>query len=282
MKEYNKIKKVRKSMSYYGNKYRLLDWIFENLPKDIEKFVDVFGGSGTVGYTVKKNYNAHVVYNDYDKDIVAIQKWLSYQTLESLRKRIYQISNSLGLQPEQIKHEYKARSDKWFQYKENWYNLRDSMVLEKDPDIKWYILCTSFSSTLEYNNNTKKYNVAIGDKNILSKLKQFEDINFDEITNIRFDKDFGIKDGFLYFDPPYMNAKQLYSENDHTGMIDKDIIRFCDNLKHDTKFMISNYATNKTFINWAIERGFRIENREQSKTVGGKCTKTTEILIMNY
>lgn len=277
-----KIKKVRKSMSYSGNKYRLLDWIFENIPEDVTEFTDVFGGSGTVGLTFKKNYGGIVRYFDKDIDLVNIQRWLRDLTIEELKDTVYEISNSLGLEPEQVKHEYKARTDKWFEYKKNWYELRDKMVLGEYPDIKWFILCTRFSSTLEYNNNTMKYNVSVGDKNILSKLKQFDDTNFDTIQYCRFDRDFHVQSGFLYFDPPYTNSRQLYSESDTTGSIDNEIILFCDRLEPDVKFMISNYANNKVLVDWANERGHRIESKTHVKTVGGKRTENTEILIMNY
>ena len=51
---------------YLGSKERLVRWIFENAPKEIESFLDAFSGTSVVGYYFK-NKGKKVIVNDFLK-----------------------------------------------------------------------------------------------------------------------------------------------------------------------------------------------------------------------
>ncbi len=51
---------------YLGSKERLVKWIFDNAPKEIESFLDAFSGTSVVGYYFK-NKGKKVIVNDFLK-----------------------------------------------------------------------------------------------------------------------------------------------------------------------------------------------------------------------
>lgn len=51
---------------YLGSKERLVKWIFDNTPKEIENFLDAFSGTSVVGYYFK-NKGKRVIVNDFLK-----------------------------------------------------------------------------------------------------------------------------------------------------------------------------------------------------------------------
>eukprot|EP00121_Abeoforma_whisleri_P001751 Awhi_evm1s1562 len=61
---------------YGGNKRKEIDTINKYLPEKFNTFVDVFGGSGSVGISVKEVRNCTVVYNDYNKELFNVIKML--------------------------------------------------------------------------------------------------------------------------------------------------------------------------------------------------------------
>ncbi len=64
---YPMLKREIPSTRYVGSKQKIVDWIWENL-RDLkfESLLDLFGGSGVVGYVAKIN-GKEVIYNDYLK-----------------------------------------------------------------------------------------------------------------------------------------------------------------------------------------------------------------------
>ena len=52
---------IKSPINYIGNKYRLLKNLVPLFPEDIDTFVDVFSGSGTVLINVNAN---KYIYND--------------------------------------------------------------------------------------------------------------------------------------------------------------------------------------------------------------------------
>lgn len=51
-------------LSIYGHKAALLEPILQLIPQDTEVFCDLFGGTGVVGYAVKKHRGARIIIND--------------------------------------------------------------------------------------------------------------------------------------------------------------------------------------------------------------------------
>ena len=54
--------KKESPLNYSGSKYKILDFLFENTPKDTNRFIDIFGGGFNVG--INAPY-PNIIYNDY-------------------------------------------------------------------------------------------------------------------------------------------------------------------------------------------------------------------------
>lgn len=64
---YTMLKREIPSTRYVGSKQKIVDWIWESIADlEFESFLDLFGGSGIVGYVAKIN-GKEVIYNDYLK-----------------------------------------------------------------------------------------------------------------------------------------------------------------------------------------------------------------------
>ena len=64
-------KYVKSPIKYVGSKYRLLDQIIPLFPKDIDVFVDLFAGSGTVGFNMASRTKTVKMY-ERDRGIASI------------------------------------------------------------------------------------------------------------------------------------------------------------------------------------------------------------------
>lgn len=58
---------IKSPLNYVGGKYKLLPQIIPLIPKDINTFVDLFGGGFNVGINIEAK---HLVYNDICKQVV--------------------------------------------------------------------------------------------------------------------------------------------------------------------------------------------------------------------
>jgi adenine-specific DNA-methyltransferase len=72
------------STRYVGSKQKLLGWIWQNLSDlEFDSFLDLFGGTGVVGYMIKQK-GKQVIYNDYLKFNYHIGKALIENSKEKL------------------------------------------------------------------------------------------------------------------------------------------------------------------------------------------------------
>ena len=60
---------TKSALNYTGGKFRLLKEIIPLFPKDIDTFIDVFGGSGTVSLNVNAT---NKIYNELDSNVYNI------------------------------------------------------------------------------------------------------------------------------------------------------------------------------------------------------------------
>ena len=89
-------------MNYMGNKFKLLPQILPLFPKDINRFYDLFGGSGTVSLNVRANewhindlnkhvFNLYRLFKDTSSDDIihyckeSVEKW-GFTSNETCRK----------------------------------------------------------------------------------------------------------------------------------------------------------------------------------------------------
>ena len=74
-----------KFIPYFGNKRKEIHHIIPYLPDNIATVVDVFGGSGCVGISIKEHYpESQLVYNDNNNKVIKLIKLLkSYKNILS-------------------------------------------------------------------------------------------------------------------------------------------------------------------------------------------------------
>ena len=65
---------IKSPLNFSGNKFKLLPQLLPLFPKDISTFVDVFGGSFTVGQNIECE---NIIYNELDSRIFNLVKYIS-------------------------------------------------------------------------------------------------------------------------------------------------------------------------------------------------------------
>ena len=232
-------KYIKSPINYVGNKYKLLNQIIPLFPDDINTFVDVFGGSGTVLINTKaKNY----IYNDINNYVSSIFKGLVSNETNDVIHRIDSIISEYSL----------SKTNK-----EGFDKLRDDYNNGRNDWITLYtLMCHSFNHQFRFNNN-HKYNSSFGKNrsyfsdrqredlyamkqkingNVIVMSKSFIDIDYSEFTD----------NDLLYFDPPYFNSVGNYNDGKRgfegwTEMHEKKLLEILDDLNNQgTRFSLSN------------------------------------------
>lgn len=85
---------IKSPVSWVGNKTTMLPYIHAVLPTDCPRFVDVFGGSGTVFLSRNPKPGDFEVYNDFDGDLVNLFRCMKDRTLEFIKELGFMTLNS--------------------------------------------------------------------------------------------------------------------------------------------------------------------------------------------
>lgn len=285
---------VKSPLNYVGGKYKILNQIIPKFPKNINTFVDLFGGGFNVGINVNANT---IIYNDVIEQLCELMNYFSDNTadevIEKLEKNIQK--NELD------KENSKAFLDLRNKYNHYIYENNDERILDF-----YTLILYSFNYQIRFNQNMK-YNTPFGknrscyNSNTKKNLKQFidkiNDINI-QISKHRFvDFDFSNlgEDDFVYCDPPYLITTGSYNDGnrgikDWTLDDEKKLLSILDDLNSKgVKFALSNVLIandkkNDTLTEWSkkynvyiIENSFNNSNyRRKNKN------DTIEVLITNY
>lgn len=199
---------IKSPINYTGNKFKILPDIKELLPKQINTFVDVFGGSGTVTLNVSAN---KYIYNDFNKWVVDMFDGLiNGDTIQN----IADIDSIIA--------EYNLSKEN----QEGYLRLRDDYNNGRNDWKTLYTLCCyAFNSQGRFN-RYGKFNMPfgkdrssctdiqrrniwnirenVGDGVVVCLNKSFDEIDFSQITT----------QDFVYFDPPYWGSDAVYNEQD--------------------------------------------------------------------
>ena len=107
---------IKSPINYVGNKYKLLSQMEPLFPQDIDTFVDVFGGSGTVLInTQAKQY----IYNDVNHFVADIFEGIITQTAEDTIAQVdaiiaaYDLSKTNKKGFEQLRNDYNNGKNNW-------------------------------------------------------------------------------------------------------------------------------------------------------------------------
>lgn len=236
---------IKSPLNYVGGKYKILNQIIPKFPKEINTFVDLFGGGFNVGINVNSK---KVIYNDIIIPLCELMKFFSTTTadklIEKLEKNI--LVNNLN----------KENTDSFLQLR----NKFNHQLYENDEDriLDFYTLILySFNYQIRFNKDLK-YNTPFGknrssyNSNTKTNLKKFiKKINGIElnVTNTKFDKFNFSKltcDDFVYCDPPYLITTGSYNDGnrgikDWTENEEQKLLQILDELnERNIKFALSN------------------------------------------
>ena len=257
------------------------------MPKEIDLFIDLFGGGFNVGINIpaKKIY-----YNDLCYQVGYLLETLYNEPLENSLNRIDELINTYKLSKEN---------------REGFLLLREKFNKEVQTGLhdmyKFYVLiCYAFNNQIRFNKNGE-YNMPFGkDRSsfndaLRSKFIEFvnelhkKDILFTQ-NDFRRLKVNNIKSGtYVYCDPPYLNTTAAYNENNGwTENDERDLREMLILLNgRGIKFGLSNNATyNTNLTDWAERNGFTVHhiNANYSNCNYHKKDKVVddEVFITNY
>ncbi len=275
-------KYIKSPLNYVGGKYKLLNQIIPIFPKEINTFVDLFGGGFNVGCNVKAE---HVVYNDILKEVVSLLRYIQGNNTEDLLSEIDGYIKTYSLSKEN---------------KEGYLTLRSDYNSGIRTPMKFYtLLCYAFNNQIRFNSKGE-YNMPFGkdrssfNPSLRKKFIEFSD-RIQELNctflNISFDKfDFLTltdKD-FIYVDPPYYNSVASYNENGGwTEENEKTLLKILDTINDkNVMFALSNNLKyeNPLLEEWKDKYTVHYLNGNYSNCNYQKKDKSKdiEVLITNY
>lgn len=268
---------IKSPLNYSGNKYKLMSQILPHIPQSIEVFVDLFGGSGTVGANVQCQ---KLIYNEYDKNIFNIISMLTSENPEEVLLQIDNKIKSFNLS--------KKNKSSYYVYKD-YYNNNPSTL-----DV-YLLSCYSFSNLIRFNRHGF-FNVPFGEREFSTNMKDNMLSFFNAMTtrNLElYNRDFEeitiLPNHFVYLDPPYLNSGAIYNERGGWGIEEETRMRkYLDILtEKDIKWALSNDLNkNPTLLDWAVNQYTIIDlNIDYSTSFyNTKIDKgqTREVLIINY
>jgi len=217
---------INSALNFTGSKYKILDQILPELDFTKKYFVDLFAGSGVVGFNVVDKYDK-ILTNDIIKDLIGIHKELINNPLEFIEK-----VKSLVVSKEDQSGFNKLREN---------YNNNNSaeglyaLLLCSTNNMLRYSLSFRYNQTFgkrTYNSSTeKKLNEFIKHITPYKNKILFSSKHFAEIKIL--------KPSMIYIDPPYSNSTAGYN-NYWKKDDDNKLYKYCKELdKNNNSFMLS-------------------------------------------
>ena len=282
---------IKSPLNYIGGKYKLLPQLLELFPKDINTFVDLFGGGGNVAVNVEAKY---IIYNDimcYVPEMLA--EFRGCGVAECFR-RIDKYIERYNLTQDNQAGFLKFRT------------LYNSAT-DPDPLMLYVLICYSFNNHIRFNSKHEfnmpfgkgrsSFNPALREK-FVAFVNRLQEIDIQFLS-----KDFrqvditGLGKGdFVYCDPPYSITCATYNDGKRgfkgwTAEDDTKLFEMLDTLDGaGVKFALSNMLESKGKSNdllkaWAIKYNIRHLDSSYSNCSyrrGDRASKDVEILITNY
>ena len=301
---------VKSPLNYTGNKKKLIDRIVPLLPTPDERhrrFVDVFGGSMTVG--MNAGYPA-VVLNDVQPDVVALQNLFAGTPYTEIVGQVEAIITDYGL-TDSGKYGYEAyganssnglgqvNKDAYLRLRDD-FNAMDSADRRR-PFYFFTLVVFGFNNQIRYNRRGH-FNMPVGKrdfngrvrKNLFDTVARMQQLK-PEIWSLDFRDVFGKLQttDLVYCDPPYILGTAPYNEQnawttaDETDLLD-ELARFAQRGGH---FGLSNVIDHKgaahdQLTDWAAEHGFTVHTLDHSYANSSYHRKdreaSTEVLVTNW
>ncbi len=257
-------------------------WICEYIPKDIETYVEVFGGAFWVyikGDIHEGSKLKEIVYNDKNRFMVNLMQCCTEPVV------FYNHIKDVKSQDEELFYKYQKE-------------INDTCDLgfpdfSMDLGMKYAYLATqvfSGSKIMEskYVDLKGKYKskfdsfrdrlLHFDTVNRLSKITKCENLDYTECIS-KYDG----TTSFFYLDPPYWKTEKYYSNHDFDALDHETLSKWLQNIRG--KFALSYYYFEELEEMYP-RKDFRWVSKEFAKTAGAskgkKQNKGEELLIMNY
>lgn len=283
---------------YMGNKKKLIaKGLIDLFPKNINMFVDLFGGSGIVSMNVSAN---KYILNDFDYNLFNLYKLFKENTSEDIIQHILEKIDEYGLAKERTKRNEFKDKDKIETYKENYFKFRSFYNKTKNNFDFYTLMFYSFSQQFRFNSNGE-FNMPCGNDCFSKTNEEYikNGCNFFNSDNTTItNKDFrGLKvseisqSDFVYLDPPYFNTTATYNENGGwTEKDEEDLYCLCEELNSNgIRFAISNVfenkgTTNAKLIEWCCKMNWNVYTFDKFtySACGKGNSNAKEALITNY
>ncbi|QZE55887.1 hypothetical protein pEaSNUABM52_00029 [Erwinia phage pEp_SNUABM_52] len=272
---------------YQGNKRSLIPLILENAPsvKDCSRFIDAFGGSGTVCLNMPQPFR---VYNELSPQVFEIVKMLSEQDPKKTLSQIKRV----------VKHWALTNSSET-----SYDDFRVHVQKKRTPLLHYVAHRHSHSNMLRFNQQGI-YNVPFGARGLIGKFDELEHelVQFHErmqgvhLTNLRYNDLLGKvhnqlnSNTFCYFDPPYL-ASGAMQYGKWTERNERNLLSMLEHLTRlGVPWMLSNVVEHRHFKNDLLKRWLKrcattvlYPNKTYALANGqGGSHGTVEILAMNY
>ena len=279
---------IKSPINYMGNKYKLLGQLFEFFPTNIETFIDVFGGSFTVGININAK---NVIYNEINNPLYSLITFLIDHNFDYIDKSLNCLINYYGLEKGKKESYLKLRND---------YNdiVKTNSNDEKKDLLLFLLICYGFNYQLRFNKKGE-FNIPCGNRDYSNEMKKHlekftikvKDINI-QTFNLNYKKLIIPENSFVYLDPPYLQTLATYNENGGWNIEkEKELYKWIDDLNdRNIKFALSNTSfyhnkKNDILLDWATK--YDIINLNHNYNNNNRHNKnnndyTQEILIKNY
>ena len=283
------MKFIKSPLNYTGGKYKLLPYLINEFPKNIDTFVDLFAG----GFNVGININADkIICNDHITYLVELYEKLRINDIEEIIKFIEERINKYKLS--------KTNVDGYNALREYYNETKDVMDL-------FVLTCYAFNHQIRFNNK-HKFNTPFGkerssyNKNIEKNLINFcnalkeKNIVLENKDFLKVDLSNLSANSLVYCDPPYLISTGSYNDGkrgfkDWTEKEESELLQLLDNLnRKNIKFALSNVLyhkglKNELLIEWSKKYNTVYLDKNYSNCnyqFKEKNAKTVEVLITNY
>lgn len=273
-------------LNYIGSKAKLVKSIKDNMPADINTFVDAFGGGFNVGINMDECNT--IVYNDINHIVKALIE--SFREIDTYQYLLYvkRIESKFGLE--------KGKAEAYYELRDYYNSLSDN---KRDPRILYTLILYGYQQQIRFNSQ-HNFNNPVGvrwfNDKVLEKMISFSRVikeknivflstNYEKIDQIEEDR------SFVYMDPPYALTTGSYNDGKRgfdgwNEELENNLFLYANDLTaNGIPFMLSYVVqhkgkTNQRLLKWIEDNGYNLI--ELGEIIGISGSKRKEVFITNY